>query len=281
MKKLYTLLLAISFATLAHAQLDLDNGIWINHMVKYANPVPVNHSYEKYCTSTSDTTINSLSYRILFDCIDSTYIGALRNDHLKTYFIPVDSVKEIILYDFGLEVGDTLKYYYPTYNAGPNHYAIVESVDSVMIDSEYRKTIRFEIGGLWINGIGCEKGLLRPPLYDLSGFGQDLYCYSKNDTTYHPGYQVGNCPLNISLKELSSVAFEIFPNPTTDFITIQSDNNQLLDVKLYNAAGVLVMSTTSTEVQTKLDLSEIPAATYILSIKGDGFFETKKIIKSL
>ncbi len=70
-------------------------------------------------------------------------------------------------------------------------------------------------------------------------------------------------------------ALKIYPNPTTDFVAVQSD----LDIKnlqVYNQLGQLVIS----QKETQIDLSDIAPGIYIVQIHFEnGASATQKIIK--
>ncbi len=121
------------------------------------------------------------------------YSGSIRQDtSLKTVFIvpPSDSVEQV-LYDFNLQVGDTVKGYVGPGSLGDD---IVLSVDSVLVGNSYRKRwLTNEMYQIyWIEGIGSTFGLLErswgnavcPPPPHLSCFSQnDLPLYPSTTTT--------------------------------------------------------------------------------------------------
>ncbi|MGP8214038.1 MAG: hypothetical protein ACLQQ4_00605 [Bacteroidia bacterium] len=91
----------------------------------------------------------------------SNFYGALREDSAKHIYLCCTTglgAKDSLLYDFNLKVGDTLKQY--NSNATINY---VSSIDSILIDGNYRK--QFIIGGGYnsiIEGIGSMQGLVEP-----------------------------------------------------------------------------------------------------------------------
>jgi hypothetical protein len=79
--------------------------------------------------------LNTITHDSTFSC---SYFGAIRSDSLKkVYFLPADSSTEKLLYDFDLQIGDTLPltYIYTTYQFSIN---IVKSIDSVLIALIYK-----------------------------------------------------------------------------------------------------------------------------------------------
>ncbi|MGB0177969.1 MAG: hypothetical protein ACPF9D_12440, partial [Owenweeksia sp.] len=115
MKKLLSSLILISsFQLFAQPNSAVMNSRWINAYYEIYQSGTWNFPQlvrtTNYCTSTDDTLINGENYIKLYTCGTSamSYRGALRVDQDRWYFYSVDSTQEMLLYDFGLEVGDTL-----------------------------------------------------------------------------------------------------------------------------------------------------------------------------
>ncbi|SDE80518.1 T9SS type A sorting domain-containing protein [Epilithonimonas hungarica] len=80
----------------------------------------------------------------------------------------------------------------------------------------------------------------------------------------------------LSVSDISKTQINIFPNPTSNFINIKS-NEIIKSVKLYNASGSLIK--TENANLSKIDISTFPKGNYLISIETDSGIETKKIIK--
>lgn len=91
------------------------------------------------------------------------YQGAIRQDIInkKVFFVPPAQSSELLLYDFTMETGDTIKGYLATFNSPPD---VVAEIDSVLIGDNYRK--RWSINPCYdiylIEGVGSTFGLLKP-----------------------------------------------------------------------------------------------------------------------
>jgi len=105
----------------------------------------VNYSY----TFSGDTLINNLTYHKLTTPFAKPYVGgsgyrgAIRQDIVakKVFFIPLREISEKVLYDFTLQVGDTVKvkpYYSPR--------DTVQSIDSVLVGNTFRKRWQITYG---------------------------------------------------------------------------------------------------------------------------------------
>lgn len=173
-----------------------------------------------------DTVINSLHYYKIyfqnFTYSDSEYKGAVREDTLqkKIYVFYKDYSNEELLYDFDLQIGDTLSC---NYGQG---YGIVESIDSVLIAVTEHRRINF-VGGYFfqtflIEGIGCNTGL-------FEAFGPNvgfetidiLRCFRLNnflqfeDTASCTEYDNA-----LSTNQLDKAEGFYFPNPVDKTLTL-------------------------------------------------------------
>jgi hypothetical protein len=80
----------------------------------------------------------------------------------------------------------------------------------------------------------------------------------------------------IGIEEIEN-DFSIFPNPSQDYIYIQSASESGYAVKLYNSMGQILFAGTNASV---IDLTTFSAGIYSLEISVDGIQKVYKIIKS-
>lgn len=76
------------------------------------------HAATQYVYFDKDSTLASFAYKKVFSCNDSLhenikYEGLIREQEKKTYFIPANSEREYLLYDFSMEEGMTFEYIDP------------------------------------------------------------------------------------------------------------------------------------------------------------------------
>jgi hypothetical protein len=156
-----------------------------------------------YCKYTfyfdGDTLINAESYHKVYvdDSIYISYMGGLREIDKKVYFFWRDCADPVLLYDFGLNVGDSVRLACDLcYFEGPL-YMKVTSVDSVLIgDTSYRRRINFDYGPeqSWIEGIGSVGGLFYPAFSCLTcTCFFKLICFEQDGITLYENEDLVPC----------------------------------------------------------------------------------------
>ncbi|MCB0399179.1 MAG: aryl-sulfate sulfotransferase [Winogradskyella sp.] len=80
---------------------------------------------------------------------------------------------------------------------------------------------------------------------------------------------------NLSTSEFEIDAVTIYPNPTTDFIQIESIN-EIDKIEVYNILGRRI----SVTIESKIDLSQQPSGVYVIKIHSGNKSTTEKIIKN-
>ncbi|HLV45848.1 MAG TPA: T9SS type A sorting domain-containing protein, partial [Flavobacterium sp.] len=79
--------------------------------------------------------------------------------------------------------------------------------------------------------------------------------------------------------------FKLYPNPTSDRITVSFSSETMQDVtfKLYDYTGREIQSQTvqnSGQVETVVDLSQVSTGVYLLTIKDGSHTVTKQVVKN-
>lgn len=295
MKKVVLILVMLnSFQHLCKAQTNVyhpfpdSNAMW--NILFIANCFEFGSTQENYSIEISgDTLIDSLVYHKLStpfleeisssDCGSSGspgFRGFIREDTVtrKVYYNP-SGQNEYLLYDFNLEVGDTLEGWLASFNM-PN---TVQQIDSVLVGNNYRK--RWRINDCYsidiIEGIGCTFGLIKetvPCISDLPSYG--LTCFKQEGETLYPNTTT-DCELitGIETHQLNNL---LYPNPATNTLTLNTDlkNAQL---KVLNAQGQLVYQSAIINSQSAIDVSQLSPGIYFLSISDGTQVVSKKFVK--
>ena len=74
-------------------------------------------------------------------------------------------------------------------------------------------------------------------------------------------------------------ALKVYPNPVRDILTISYSEN-ISGYKLYNALGQQLMTRNSNATETKVDMSSLPAGTYLLEVSAGGKSKMVKLLKN-
>ena len=281
------------------------NAIWkTNYRWLPPSPFGYNGYAENYISG--DTIINNLPYKKIgntgYDVFctktitsEPRYIGALREDtiQMKVLFIPAGEQNDTLLYDYNLQVGDTLPLGYNVIALAGQLY--VSSIDTIETNGVLR--LRWNLSAEYygqfasiIEGIGSTNGLLE----DIWIFEEDAFlrCYYCNDTlVFLNDLFVNQCEmptdtcfyLNIyenSNKKITD--FTCSPNPVNNRLTISlydkiSENYTL---EFYNQLGNKTKTVKITRSEQEINVENLSSGIYYLILKdGEMILNRRKVIK--
>ena len=247
-----------------------------------------------------DTIINSLKYHKLHtpyieshtsgSCNFPTigYKGALREDvqQKKVYYIPPFETTERLLYDFNMQIGDTVEGY--TQEQFQNSVNTVIAIDSVLINGQDHK--RWLLNTCYdeylIEGVGATFGLIERSndcMTDLADF--KLLCFRNGGSSIFPD-SLSSCNLITSIEEKSTskMSMEIQPNPAEDIVHLKFDGGiqyQDLRLTIHDLHGKLWKAETisSSAPLHSVSVKELETGTYIFRIRdGKGTDIVKKVV---
>ncbi|MCK9452407.1 MAG: T9SS type A sorting domain-containing protein [Bacteroidales bacterium] len=285
-----------------------DNVIWSE---VYSNIQPFQIDTYQYGIS-GDTLINSQLYRKIYRLYDTiypvvpgSYCGAIREDSSKRIFsIGCDCVypgspfdEEVLLYDFSKAVGDTI--FVGVEGIGPLGYMIIDSIGSVLIDGNYRKTFHFTswnrgrkvnsnwIEDYWIEGIGSTRSLFSPLQYVTTGYGKwELICFNQENEVKYLNPKYNSCfPLLTGANSINmqNEAVKIYPHPVTSISVIElmsSTGSYFQHIAIYNVLGQQVNAMNITaKTKVFINRADFKPGLYIYRLSGQHTKpETGKII---
>jgi len=86
----------------------------------------------------------------------------------------------------------------------------------------------------------------------------------------------------VGINEISiNLELSVYPNPTTDYLTLKVEKTEGLTFQLFDMQGKLIKSKTVNNTSTDISLAEQPTATYFLKVvKNNQLVKTFKIIKN-
>ncbi len=237
-------------------------------------------SYHYTLTPSYDTIINGITYRAIIeragrnDYVNRGYMGAMREDNRIVYFCPRDSSQEMVLYDFNVQLGDTVNGWY----GAPDTCVAIE-IDSVQdCHGNYRRKIYLSGGYVqaWIiEGVGASTGLLSPLQEIILDQGYHLLCLHENDSAAYSQlwYNCAMCndtTIAIQRTAPASSPISFYPNPSNSRIFFEGINQQSdYDILIYNSLGQLILQKELAE-DYSLPLSSLPKGVYILQVWQQG-----------
>jgi hypothetical protein len=237
-----------------------------------------------------DTIIEEIAYKKVY----STYSPLELNWTFMDIFIREDTLsrevylrnaigEEYMIYDFSLELGDTVNI--RNIFSGPLIRMRVISIDTVLIYDSYRKRFQFEpvnwpYWDTWIEGIGSiGQGIIYSGYYNTSPW-YTLLCYKQNDLLYYmnPDYTACYYPY-VSVEEIyAENEIRIFPNPATDYITLNVNKGQQIEqIIIYDHLGQKVLE--ANQVNNTVDVSGLKSGMYLIEVSTKEFTGRQKLIK--
>ncbi len=238
----------------------------------------------------TDTTIGETVYKKLVSQTDTSskywnLVGFIREDIAaqQVYFKEQSNYNiETLLYDFSVNIKETVDISY--------YSCIVDTIDSITINNELHKRIRFTNEADWIEGVGAINGLITSiiprPLCGPSTIRTLLCSYNNNGLLYiTDNKSLSKCFYWGSVDEGNGVnsitdkeKFEIFPNPASDYITITSENEHPFTVEVLSAQGYVLSSEYKAHSDIKIDLRSFVDGIYYVRILNDYQYTTYKLL---
>jgi hypothetical protein len=206
---------------------------------------------------------------------------------------------EFLLFDFGMEVGDTL-FAKDLPTIGPEYdeeYFVLGYIDSVeefrALPNTHARLMFFgsenNNSNIYLEnhyeGIGSENSFLGSPIEgNETGVGDfhTLDCYNNDSTEfigirYRYGPSQRNCGASAeSVHEKEMSTNSIYPKPSTG--TLYFKDNLPIQVKVFNALGQVVLSETNQSGIQSITLNGKPAGLYNVQYQTQGKLFVEKIV---
>jgi hypothetical protein len=186
----------------------------------------------------------------------------------KVFIYDEESYPQVdqLLYDFTLNIGDTLQSYF----ASTSYPLILDTIFDVILDNgDSRREYLFSSDWLgsnigYIEGVGGINGIATP-LYRFESPGNSLYCLKKDDdivlgNMYCDFYFVG-------VKDQKDISVSVYPNPSEDFVNVELENVtgkvmfEILDIK-----GTILFSRELKALKSGFSLDEVGKGLFIYRI---------------
>lgn len=228
-----------------------------------------------------DTLINDVSYSKLFttrDTFDTNWVlreELMREDTTGKVFLREQNGEEILLLDFGLQVGDIFE--------SLECNLRVAEIDVVILNNgEERKRIHLDNADgwtyTWIEGLGSTIG---PTFrsYCIFDAAPNLLCFYEDDEVRFPD-SPNFCFVEQtnSVQHLLPADLKIYPNPFNKELHIEFKETLIESYTLVDLLGQEIVK--GTLAGGLIDVSNIPAGAITILLQGsDGSVYSEKLIK--
>ncbi len=266
-----------------------ENNEWNTIFEVYTPPnMPAIYWTESFKIS-GDTVINEKNYKKLYKTdeefpVNWTYWGGLREENQKIWHIGTNNYPEQQLYDFMVNVGDTVSFLYAP--------MVVDSIVNKPINGANRKHIYFSyfdpfFTEYWIEGIGSNLGVLQSGFGNaIGGWSWTLCKFEDGELVYmNPDYN--SCYLVSTGIEENKAGPEltISPNPVRGQFELRSSMFEVEGLKIisiYNGEGRKVKEIRNTEESESITINAEGwnRGLYLIRLETGGkVFSSKLIIQ--
>ncbi|MDL2242123.1 T9SS type A sorting domain-containing protein [Bacteroidales bacterium OttesenSCG-928-K03] len=264
----------------------MENAEWIN----------IRKSYEwgdqQTIHFTANETVNILDnvyYKIIYDgyCEDYNefYIRETEDKKVFAIFPQITDMlgyeKEILLYDFGVEVGDTIFFEYTGMRDNkddctwfyyyPHNFIVTEIRDYELYNGQIRKALKIDgrLNDLWVEGFGSPDFLLG--VYQLENLLSDmisLTCFYHNDELLYKQKICFDCLCFNSIEDHNiSADLSIYPNPSNDLLCVEFSDYQIKDITIFDITGKEIQTINNVNSNiTNVNITNLAKGIYNLRI---------------
>lgn len=136
---------------------------------------------------------------------------------------------------------------------------------------------RFSSLSFCVYGIGLTGNPAAATDTEIINSNCDIFDYSLNGTPVSGNlYRFEPGSVSINEKEFT---FEIYPNPAKDRIFIKNEPELIINYEIYTVTGEIIEHSTRVD-ENGIDLTNLPAGTYLLCLKNEeNFYTITKMIK--
>ncbi len=185
---------------------------------------------------------------------------------------------EELMYDFGMNVGDTLSYT----SWGIQYTLRVDSIRSIEYMNGFETKIFYNSCradgeneyfpcGNWIEGMGTTYNIIPKQPIGLLGeyLDYELLCFSQNDELLYKSSNYSTCDENyLSTNDLSDSKIKILTNPVRNRLQVElNDYSVWKQYRIINTLGSTILESVNiSSSDLSIDLSKVKTGTYIFQM---------------
>lgn len=287
MKKYYVLFFFLFLSKFSQAQFFDSSIHYLTVNCAYVDGFRCFHrDYQVLLDSISNDT---QFYHVEYEQNSSADIQLLKFINGKVY--AKHGVKYELLYDFDLNIGDTVKVngYGPSL-IGPNSNYILDSITRIKLGNDSFNVQHVRVDGFpfqFIDSIGSiENGLFYYEFVEFESHSNLVVLCKRNDLLVFNDHDVVKSGKNTchpvfysnSIQEINRPSeLKIYPNPGTAHFTLITDPSESKDIQIWNANGQLVYSVSET-LSNELDLGQLSPGIYQILVKIQGVLLAQKLV---
>lgn len=146
--------------------------------------------------------------------------------------------------------------------------------------SDSRKTYTYDVNGNVVSGKNerWDAGSWLPDLQSSYLYNKKEYMLLINVPVYR--YEASYRGFPLGTEEIQNQTFRLYPNPANDFVTIElmNHNNDVTMIYLQDPLGKPLKVWELDHNRTQLDVQDLPAGLYLISVKTKEGTATRKLI---
>lgn len=225
-----------------------------------------------------DTVIEGKEYRLLLeDYIHGVQsFGFLREDTIqgKMWLKKLNDTSEYLIMDLNLKVNDTFLLRNSQWDDWNEKFVVKEISNTNAKIVKLQGTTSFKDIS-FIEGIGVDYSF---HIIEQSWIYYEFLCsYKDNNQTFN-NPDLADCYIPFTVTDISDIAtgqVRIYPIPTNDKLTIEINNSQTNNCKIYNINGNLINEFKFNSSELIIDITNYQTGLYLIKINDK---MTKKII---
>lgn len=243
--------------------------------------MPTGNNYSTYHLKfEGDTLIGEHIYQRIWRCdeenqINWTFYGFIRENEDHQVFLKPPDYFEGLIYDFGVEIGDTVVARNVYLNSDTLHF-IVSEIDSVLLLDGYHKRITLweylnQKEEIWVEGLGSLYGILNSCNGSYGGLcgSYEALCYELDDLLVyqHPDYTTCHYHVTVNINNYTYKPISVFPNPAKDFTVLEFTDERERVIEIFDLSGKKIAKNLLFDKIFYLNLHLVDRGIYIIKVK--------------